>query len=167
MSQVEISSKILDIVFDEKELIFNFFVTFSRFEYALKISGYMIENETVWPDWKRFIEENYMNFDKNHSSIAKSYEYLDSDPVKKQILDNSKNLGWKVSQRGEKDSDMEWAIKQVKTIRNNLFHGGKIPFDPDRDSKLLLAGLDILEYCANFNKSFLHAFTLVIKKRRD
>ena len=41
-------------------------------------------------------------------------------------------------------TENERIAEALKRIRNNLFHGGKRPYD-DRDEKLVQAGLEIIE----------------------
>jgi hypothetical protein len=47
----------------------------------------------------------------------------------------------------------KWILRLVRTVRNNLFHGGKYPYpdepinQPARDRKVLSASLTVMEEC--------------------
>ncbi len=103
-----------------KDLIYNFFFSFSRFEFALKETGYRNRDryKTAVPDWKRFINDH-----ENHYEIDESARRLIDHPPRKQIL-NDNMLIWQ-DITFNRMSDLKKMSLIVKTIRNNLFHGGK------------------------------------------
>lgn len=131
-----------------------FFYTFSRFEYALKCKGYAKKgrNDQVIVDWKKFACDHNEIFLENKQKLKESLDYYSKNPPKKQIFNNNK-LEWNDLKKFNASSDCEfyWFLKAVKHVRNNLFHGGKYPYDLNRDSCLLHHGKKILDICLKFD----------------
>lgn len=122
-----------------------FFAVFSRFECALKRSGYLKKNtKFAEADWAKFSEElGKLFLDEVRSSDDAST--LITKPPKKQIkLDGQ--LGWKDAKPIE---NVRQLFDAVCRVRNNLFHGGKYPHsfvdDTSRDQNLLLGAMKVLE----------------------
>src|SRR5687768_9521888 len=78
------------------DVIFDFFVVFSRFEFALKRSGYFKGTEhKAEPDWDKFCNAVHGKFDKTASTeFQKACEYYTTQPPKKQIVKDGKVV-WK------------------------------------------------------------------------
>lgn len=60
-------------------------------------------------------------------------------------------LGWETAEQGQAE-DVQYALFLLRTVRNNLFHGGKYErggpiHDAARDTKILTAPLSLLEEC--------------------
>ncbi|EJB8691729.1 hypothetical protein C1S99_25215 [Vibrio parahaemolyticus] len=116
-----------------KDDIFNFFVVFSRFEFALKESGYLKDKKVAEPSWDKFVTKYKTEFSVNED-IQESYIYLTSEETRP-----NKQKTNKTNQNGEEVFNTYWdkfnldagapelkkACDVVLTIRNNLFHGGK------------------------------------------
>ncbi len=103
-----------------------FFARFSRFEYALKNSGYFKgSSDGLIPDWNRFSNElgNELFRYIEENKIA---ETILSDPPRRQIVKDGK-LSWASC---EAVRDIVGLFLAIRCIRNNLFHGGKYG-DPD------------------------------------
>jgi hypothetical protein len=109
-----------------RNLILEFFLTFSRFEFALKLTGFAKGNEErVDPNWEAFAASVRGSFDRNHNpALTRFCDLLDVNPPRKQVLVDGK-LAWSTSPPQAGDSDAERYIGLVKRVRNNLFHGGK------------------------------------------
>jgi hypothetical protein len=130
---------------DEK-LVLEFLYAFSRFEYALKRSGYHgQEGKAAQADWDRF--ENALT-DLPAADIAfvlKCGNYILAKPPKKQVVTGN-GMSWEES--APTASEMKTLIIYVRRIRNNLFHGGKFPegsvHDVARDTDLLRSGVSVL-----------------------
>lgn len=123
-----------------KELVCEFFAVFSRFEFALKESGYVKGEGRASPDWKRFAQESTLEV-AGDSPLAISMGYLIAYPPQIQMP----NLKWKdLALQGK--TDRAKALESVQRVRNNLFHGGKHPplSAPGRDTELVQASLAIL-----------------------
>jgi len=132
-----------------------FLVAMSRFEYALKEADFwFVNNNDVHPDWKAYAATIAdLNADEDEE-LRKAIEYLKNNPPKKQVVNDgglrfaSTNLG------PEKNS----VLMAIKTVRNNAVHGGKFPFDENRDKQLLDVALIILEAAIGHNDEVHDAF---------
>jgi hypothetical protein len=147
---------------DEDQLIiFNFFIVFSRFEYSLKeyktyrnVNG----NGNVSANWDRFASKHKEKFDYHKSkTLHQAVTYYLTYPPDKQIEENG-HLGWKKNTRNPGESDFTWVLRSVRYARNNLFHGGKFPYDQLRDTTLLYYGLVILYEALDLNKIIKRTF---------
>lgn len=101
---------------------FEFFYWFSRFEFALKDAGYL-KSEKVGapaePGWDAFVRK----YEGRYSLTAKAQELLDANP-ERQVVGRSGLEFRPVSFEGDQ-SDLSKIVRLTKTVRNNLFHGGK------------------------------------------
>lgn len=131
-----------DIKSENHLLIINFFIYFSRFEYAMKRSSYgkLKWNLQYWDaDWHKLSQELlsnkiFSNFTRNNVS-----EIVLSPPKR---MDSQNNF--------ETNSSSRNIIDSVKIVRNNLFHGGKFHWWPneiesERNIKLINESLAILK----------------------
>lgn len=128
------------------DLIFEFFTVYSRFEFALKQIGYrrIAGDGHIEPAWRWFAATNQDKFNPDKSpELRQACNYFLSFPPKIQVVENDQ-LSWKRNQRRENESDAAWVIRSIGIVRNNLFHGGKFPWDQVRDVSLLSYGLVIL-----------------------
>jgi hypothetical protein len=107
-------------------LMTEFFITFSRFECALKASSYVnSKNDKVTANWDRFLNSIQLVFDQGISEeLNVAVEYLINNPPRIQTL-NSGNVTWtdRVLQRNQ--PKINKLGQSIRDIRNNLFHGGK------------------------------------------
>jgi hypothetical protein len=147
----------------DKELFLEFFIIFSRFEYALKRAGFVTGNkEKASPDWKKFAFSLEGKFKSDRTQeLIDAVNFLKSKPPKKQILKKGK-LDWKDNPYQESEPVAKWLIDMVNIIRNNLFHGGKFPSgpieEPSRNLKLLKSGLVVLYECLQLNDTVREFF---------
>lgn len=143
---------------DVRSLAFDFFYWFSRFEYALKATGYLKDDtpganaEVGWPRFVKTFEGGY--------TLTPTAEALIALNPQRQIVpengDEFRDVGFE-----DKPSDLEKVLRLAKTVRNNLFHGGKHGVEswdnPDRMRKLLpttIALLDELAALAGFEEDY-------------
>lgn len=125
----------------DRELVCEFFAVFSRFEFALKECGYLVEGQDyAMPAWRRFAKECTMELapdNPTHVSVA----YLAVYPPEVQ----TPRLKWERKAFWGKTST-EHAIESLTRVRNNLFHGGKSrPQSPEgRDQMLVEHSLKLL-----------------------
>jgi hypothetical protein len=135
-----------DVAANLSDLAFDFFYWFSRFEFALKESGYLKSHapgKNAEPGWKEFV-------DKWQSQYAASTEatFLLASPPERQIVLAGNALDWKPVDLGDCKSDLAKIVRLVNTVRNNLFHGGKhggAGWDnPKRTEELLAASKAVL-----------------------
>lgn len=134
-----------------RDLLLEFVYEFSRFEYLLKRSGYL-RGEKTWaaPDWDSFSNVMDGRFGESGQDVGKlgeSIQYLLDHPPLKQVNKEGRLAWLKQSQRPGKSLEA-LLFEMVRTVRNNLFHGGKFiegPVeDPARDEDLLRHCLVVL-----------------------
>lgn len=150
---------------EDRKLAIVFFLFFSRFEYALKRSGYLKQSSSkVNPasaDWMQYAAKHPHILRENYDeSLLKAVEYLAASPPKKQVSRNGE-LDWEDDCR-DSLTDPARIFTLVCRIRNNLFHGGKFPSGPvadtDRDRRLIQAGIDIMQGCLNADSRLREIF---------
>lgn len=134
------------------DLVLEFFLTFARFEYALKRSGFTIGDKTqVSADWDRFARELAQSDGPTLAPVFTCSEYLKNNPPRKQVLNDHNQLAWIHPARTL--TDLQNLLLDVRTVRNNAFHGGKFPIpagpvdEPLRDRKLIEDCLAVLKAC--------------------
>lgn len=133
----------------EVELIFDFFIVYSRIEFTLKKIGIrkVGDDNRVFPNWKKYCNLIGERFNKNRTSqLCRAYDYYLTQPPMIQVVRNDA-LDWMPNERGGNESEFAWVIRSIGIVRNNLFHGGKFPLDQARDTDLLGYGLAILYEC--------------------
>jgi len=142
------AASILDLLHVPHELTLEFLLTFSRFEFALKKAGYAVgDNNRVSPDWDSFANDVAQLGGAALAPVLNACQYLQQHPPKKQVLDNG-TLRW-VARQGTTGSAIGDVLLSVRTVRNNVFHGGKFPdgmvTDPLRDEQLIRDCLAVLK----------------------
>lgn len=101
--------------------IIEFFIKFSRFEYALKTNGYHKQRNGI------LIETNFDKFAKKYQRTSLPLElknfliFLNNDPVGKLTINGN------YQKNPETGSDILQLLNYLRRIRNNLFHGVKYP----------------------------------------
>jgi hypothetical protein len=141
----------------DRDLVFQFFVKFSVIECALKRSGFLQPQEgknarhsEAKANWKKFADHFRPNFHRVRTKgFSEAVQTLIKESPKKQIV-KDKQLAWAEVDRPENVSDHEFVLLLVRTVRNNLFHGGKYS-EPEaevaRNKKILEASLVVLDAC--------------------
>ena len=156
----------------DRDLLLNFFLTFSRFEYALKASRLFKRTSPqridpsrpteAQPDWDRFALSLRCAFQLDRTETLKqACEFiLDSPPLKQIIINDA--VSWETPVRPSHESDVEFLLRMVRCVRNNLFHGGKhnneVHEDTERTEKLLKSSLTILDECLALSPNVKQAF---------
>jgi hypothetical protein len=123
------------IQIEGQELVNEFFVAFSRFEYALKatIAYAKGNNGKVEPNWDRFISDVRDDFDKTKSKeLTEAVDFLLNNPPRIQILIHD-SISWTDRVFSINTRDINKLSLHIRDIRNNLFHGGKFNGDFQRD----------------------------------
>jgi hypothetical protein len=139
-----------DINNELKDIAFDFFYWFSRFEFALKENKFLKRDgagDIAEPGWEKFIEQHKRTF--QHTDESK--KLLELNPKRQKVGENS-DLEWRKVGLDDCGSDLCKVVRLLKTIRNNLFHGGKHGGegwdDPERSKELLKVGKTILDQLA-------------------
>ena len=133
-----------DLIANLPEATVAFFAVFSRFECALKRSGYLQNKKGAEADWDKFAKGLGKQFLDELRNSGDASELIDQPP-KKQIIKN-RQLAW---QNITQITNVTELFVAVRRVRNNLFHGGKYPQgqldDTSRNEKLLLQAKSVLE----------------------
>lgn len=131
-------------------LAFDFFYWFSRFEFALKENRYLKTSETganAEPGWDKFVKKWADAYVLSRVATA----LCDARP-ERQVVGENKELVWEPVGLGDCKSDLAKVVRLLKTVRNNLFHGGKHGGagwdDPERTKLLLRSGMAVLDKLA-------------------
>lgn len=142
----------------DRELLLEFFLAFSKFEYALKTTGMFIrpnagQNSSLRaePDWKRFSASLQNTFNGNATiDLKRACEYLKDRPPNQQVIVDDA-VEWEMPTRAVGESDIQFLLRMVRSVRNNLFHGGKhsveVHEDTQRTEMLLRSSLTVLHAC--------------------
>jgi hypothetical protein len=148
----------------DKELVCEFLLYFSRFEYALKRAGFVVGDEK-WaePAWDSFVNSIRGQFSSaNGITFMRAIQLLDSAPPQKQVLKDGQ-LSWADNKKDISESQEAWILRLVRTVRNNLFHGGKYPDtvvpDLERDLQLLRACLTVLKQTLQLSPTVMPWFS--------
>lgn len=136
-----------------RQLVFRFFVTFARFEYALKRAGFA--KDDVGSAWDSFEVKFRSVFDPEKTPELKAAcDYLSAFPPKRQLIENGA-LRWAEQPITGNVPLFKQYLNSLRRIRNNMFHGGKFPIepvpDPTRNLVLLTHGLTLLKSCSEFD----------------
>ncbi len=150
--------------------MFDFLMIFSRFEYALKASGFIFGNENrVIVDWNKFVTLIKDKFDENknkNDQLSKAVDYIIENPPKVQIVKN-KELDWKKRNFNSDLLEINKLCYSIKGIRNNFFHGSKLnskyQINNPRNYDLLKNAIIIMEAWLDLNdtvrRNFLEAIS--------
>jgi hypothetical protein len=146
----------------DPELVWTFFLAFSRFEYALKQAGYTnLRRGNVSANWQRFASDYRHQFDQHCSpEVRVAYKFFVRKPPKKQTLAQDV-LTWRDSPPIGKTPPLCWLVLMIAVVRNNLFHGGKFPWrvDPARNARLIRHALVLLNAMVDLDDRVKHYFT--------
>ena len=153
----------LDNINVPKELVLEFFAVFSRFEHALKSRGFVFNDrhDNALVDWGKFIREATPWFENPREDVAESVNYLVNEPPYRQVMQHQ-SIEWERRNYPAGTPNAALILEAVKTVRNNLFHGGKhAPHSPaGRDERLIRSCLDVLYHCLDrddsLNSEYLH-----------
>jgi len=125
--------------------------------HALKSTGYVLGNRgKVEPDWDRFANEINADFIQLESEeLSPAKDFLLSSPPRKQVLENGRVV-FRDQAMDQNQAITQQLLRFVRTVRNNLFHGGKyLPtgeLEPGRNEALVNASLRIIRASIELNK---------------
>ncbi|PID99507.1 hypothetical protein CSA80_01975 [Candidatus Saccharibacteria bacterium] len=148
----------------ETEIVFKFFVTFSRFECALKSTirfayNYKNKAHSDWDSFTNSIEDSF-NPEKDEK-LDKATKFILENPPKIQVLEDDE-LKWVKRKFNSNDSDIHKLNLHIRDVRNNLFHGGKFKGgcqkDAARNFELIESSLIILNEWLKLDKDVKRNF---------
>lgn len=147
----------------EPELVLQFFLAFSRAEFALKRAGFASPYETgdgIRVEWRCFAVQIAGLFPTGSDpvEVQDAMAYLHSHPPSRQVLESGR-LQWKARKPSAKQTAQS-TITLVNGVRNNLFHGGKelVGGLVERDRQLLKSALILLRHCVLLQPDVRDAF---------
>ncbi len=134
----------------DRALVCEFFAVFSRFEYALKETGFCVAGRygAAMPNWIGFQERIGTKLSSyDNIEVKRAIRFLTANPPQVQKVVEGRAVFQADDLRG--DNDGERAIEATRRVRNNLFHGGKhTPHSPrERDEKLVRCSRLVLQTC--------------------
>lgn len=152
-----------------KDDIFTFFCIFSRFEFALKESGFLANKNHAEANWGSFVNTYKGQFSVSNEA-KKSFWYLtdaDTRPNKQKVIktieDGHEVLStqWEQFNMDAGAPDLQKVTDAIKVVRNNLFHGGKYGDktwnDVNRTSLLVKSSVIMILELVNLNE-YLQAY---------
>lgn len=155
------------ITIEGQTLMLDFFITFSRFECALKASNFSSGGAgKVSANWDTFIGSIRPTFNKNkNAELSQAVDYLIQNPPRIQMIENGQ-LGWRDRVFSLNDPEINKLSLSIRDIRNNLFHGGKFNGDYQADISrnyiLLKNAIIILNDWLSLNDQVRHNFLIPI-----
>jgi hypothetical protein len=145
------------------KLLFEFFMNFAKFEFALKTAGFAIGNEKkVSPNWDKFTQSIEDSFDKSiNPDLGAAVDFFLLNPPWKQVIVDG-SMYWDASVPNNGLSEIEKVLLLIRRVRNNLFHGGKFNFDVHentaRTTHLLEYSIIILMACLGLSPDVKYNF---------
>jgi hypothetical protein len=145
--------------------VLEFFFVFARFEFALKRTSRFLSTgrgNAAKPAWDKFETEigaAYPSLDSEDFRQARGH--ILGKPPQRQVVFNNE-LRWEALP--DKKTEISFLLSCVRTMRNNLFHGGKFPGlvvkGAERDLPLLSSGAVVLRAVATLDEEVRAAFDL-------
>lgn len=141
-----------DIPDDLRELCIEYFFMFSRFEYALKENGYLKTSKykNAQPSWKKFVAE----YGPIYVLSDEARKLLNNPPNRHIVQDGC--CQWEKVDFTNFSSDLDKIVFILKTIRHNLFHGGKNNHsdwdNPERSRFLISNAISVLGNLASLSE---------------
>ena len=135
-----------DVSCELRDLAFEFFFRFTRFEFALKENDYLKDpnpGARAAPGWDRFVAD----WHRGYRASNDARRLIDAAP-KRQVVGPTGSPEWEKVGLDGCQGELGRVIRLLQTVRNNLFHGGKHGDagwdDPKRTAELLTLGIAIL-----------------------
>lgn len=149
--------------FDEngRKLILEFFIAFSRFEFALKAENFVLGVDRINADWDRYVGSILFNPNAT-PELRVSVDYILNNPPRVQSIRNNV-IVWTNRNFNPNTSDVLKLRYHITDIRNNLFHGGKFngTFEPENSRNFILvnSALQILNNWLTLNPNVHNQFS--------
>lgn len=142
--------------------ISEFYLTFSRYEFALKATGFVKQTDHgVKIDWGKLATSLGSLDDLLGNRRADVEELLDRPPKRLNLV-NDTHLKWQVDAPKPIWGPTRVFLYRVQAVRNNLMHGSKFieqeSYDPARESKLLSSAISAITIILDHLPSTKDAF---------
>ena len=150
---------------EDRQVAWQFFVFFSRMEYALKRSGRYLKagaRDGAEANWKKFGSDHNSAFKAEASQdLNVAVGYFREHPPLKQVV-NGGQLDWaQPPAYNEREPLLTWLVDRICCVRNNLFHGGKfqrITISGSRDRDLIQNAIVILRAALSLDSDVQEQF---------
>jgi len=142
----ELVDRMVEALRVPSDVLLAFFVSFSRFEYALRAAGFRQDPpKEAEVSWDRF--ENWLDTlqPADVAPVLQAGKYLLDHPPKRLVVRDGVP-DWEVPGRAGQ-TDMRFLMEALRRARNNLFHGGKwltAPELPDRNERVISTAGNVL-----------------------
>lgn len=135
---------------DLRDLIFRFFYRFSRFEFALKKADFLRDHTPgarADPGWPDFVDQFHAEYELCEAAKG----LIEANPKREIVGPDGHSLTFKNVSAGA--NDLDHVVTLARTVRNNLFHGGKYDSEgwdsPARVRKLVELSIRVLDELAD------------------
>lgn len=141
---------------EDEELVAFFFRAFSRFEYAMKRTSRYRRTKLseqyalIEPNWAQLEKDLDERLNERFGNASGAVRYFQDSPPEVQVLDGLSSVRFEPRPGS--------LLQYVKRVRNNLFHGGKQPWDSHRDRRLVSASVDVLAASLDLNEELREAY---------
>ena len=141
--------------------VLEFFKTFSRFEFTLKVSGYLRQgnNNNASPDWDKFVKNNKERYRPCEGTKLAVKALLSAPPNKQKVTEDTNgalDTVWEPMHFDKNVPDLKKLTDIILCIRNSLFHGGKYGHkswdDKERTSMLLSNAVTVIRDWLNLEQ---------------
>lgn len=124
-------------------IIVEFFALFSRLEFALLTSGYSGGDvgKNTWVTWDRVASDLHKSF-LAECIADEEVAILFYEPARFLVKNEAGDCKFIDGQIPQTPVQL---LLQVRTVRNNLFHGSKVSFT-GRDRQLVVAGIRVIRH---------------------
>lgn len=154
----------------DRDLLLEFFLTFSRFEFALKNAGYIqhssqadpVDPPDAKPNWDAFAAAIRGTFrQQGAASFKGACDYLAMTPPWREVILNGA-LGWTADPPPKEMPIEQRTLLCVRRLRNNLFHGGSLSpvhgYDAATTESLLKACTEVLTQSSKLSSRMQAAY---------
>lgn len=142
-----------------RDLLLDFFLTFARFEFALKSAGFFqrprradpADPQDAHPDWDCFATSVRQTLESDTTAeFREASDYLLMNPPHREVVVDGR-LAWDTKPPPPHLPFADRVLLAVRRVRNNLFHGGKFGVvhdaDPSRNAQVIRTSAIVLHAC--------------------
>jgi hypothetical protein len=121
----------------------------------LKECGFLKRKTVAEVDWDAFARHCSKIDLACSPDVLSAIEYIYAQPPQKQVVEHRRLQFMQDNAVGRSNNRL---LVLLRRIRNNLFHGAKVPYT-DRDESLVIAGLLLIERLLELNPKVAEQFT--------
>jgi hypothetical protein len=159
------SEQITGLIHDQ-DLAFKFIAVYSRFEYALKDTGFLtIRSAKLGKKVLAEVDRDAFADSVSSDLFAEApdefniaFIYILNCPPPTQVVNRMGLLNWRPTLRKPFESDARFLLRLVSMIRGNLFEGGKYLKKTAGGDQLLRSGLIVVQRCLLVDQKLKKSF---------